>query len=273
MSPSPITVLAIGGTTESHAADTRTHVPGLLAGVTSRLPADRFPARWIGYPADYGRGHAFRTSVRIGADSAAAVGAAIGGPLLLLGYSQGATVVRELLDRHARGVGPRLDIRAAGLVADPQMPLGQAFGKSTLPGYGIAGAGGRIAVPAWWITNDRDPIPAAAPDSLLRTFFDATEYMSITDMAQWGARVLDRVRARNWQNGWGAQQPVTLASIREAKRRTAAAVEEVRAYLPPVPVLNPTGGHHSSYGVAPYLSGSPESGCEVLARLILSRFG
>lgn len=267
----PVTVLTIGGTTESRAGDTRTHVTGLLAAVTSRLPADRFTPRWVGYPSDYGIRHAFRDSVRIGADNAAQVAATIGGPVILLGYSQGATVARELLDRHAHGIGPRLDIVAAGLVADPQMPAGAAHGKAGLVGYGVAGPGGKVTVPAWWIANDRDPIPAAAPGSLLRTAADLTEYMAVTDMAQWGSRVLARIRARNWQNGWGAAQPVTLAGIRAAKRRADSAAAEVMAYLPPVPVVNPAGGQHSSYAVAPYAPGDSATGCEVMARILAAQ--
>lgn len=272
MPATPTTVLAIGGTSESRAGDTRTAVTGLLAGVTSRLPQGRFGSRWVGYPADYGLATSYRESVRVGADNATAVGAGVGGPLALLGYSQGATVVRELLRRHAAGIGPRLDIRGAGLIADPEMPRGAAYGKEELPGWGVAGAGPEVPrasrMPVWWIANERDPIPCASPNSLLRDVADLTEYMSLTDAAQWGTRMLDRIRARNWQNGYGAPQPVTLAGLRAAKRRADAAVSEVLAYLPPLPVVNPAGGQHSSYGVAPYLPGSRVSGCEVMARLI-----
>ncbi|MGW1740469.1 PE-PPE domain-containing protein [Nocardia sp. NPDC001965] len=266
----PITVLAVGGTSESHPGDTRSEVSGLLRSVTRHLPAERFVSRWVGYPADYGpatrpHGLSFRESVNIGADNLTEAALAVGGPVVPLGYSQGAAVVRELLHRHATGVGPHLDIRAAGFVADPQMWRGAAYGKAHLPGSGIAGPGGRITVPAWWIANDRDPIPCASPDSLLRSLADLTEFMTLTNVVEWGAAVLERVRTHRWQN---VPDPSLLALL-NAKRRVATATAEISAYLPWLPAVNEQGGQHTSaYIGKPYMPGSNETGCEVLARLL-----
>ncbi|WP_280424032.1 PE-PPE domain-containing protein [Nocardia carnea] len=264
----PITVLAVGGTSESRPGDTRTEVSGLLESVTRYLP-DRFVSRWVGYPADYGPasrpdGLSFRESVAIGADNLTKTALTVDGPIVPLGYSQGAAVVRELLHRQATGVGPRLDIRAAGFVADPQMWRGAAYGKPHLPGYGVAGVGGRVSVPAWWIANDRDPIPAAAPDSLLRTVADLTEYMTLTNVVEWGERVLARLLAHQWQNvGFTWQE---MLQTGERLNRTAA---EVAAYLPWLPIVNEQGGQHTSAYIGdPYMPGNRETGCEVLARLL-----
>ncbi|MEV0247390.1 PE-PPE domain-containing protein [Nocardia sp. NPDC050712] len=270
---SRITVLAVGGTGESYPGDTRTDVSGMLAAVTDHLD-DRFATRWIPYPASYGPvpkldGVAFRHSVEAGVRALAAAVEDADGPIILLGYSQGCTVVRELLADTA--ITARDHVLGTGLVADPQMPHGLAVGKPHLAGSGVAGPGGDVAVPTWWIANDHDPICNASPDSLLRDLADLTEFMS-GDGIRWGTAVMDRLRHRSRQNAWGASEPGNPAAVQRAKRRVDTAIQEARAYLPFHPRLNATGGQHTSYSTVPY-NGDGETGCELLARKITEQFG
>ncbi|WP_245677105.1 PE-PPE domain-containing protein [Nocardia acidivorans] len=268
---SEFTVLVVGGTGESYPGDTRTDVSGMLAGVTGHL-SRRFTSRWVGYPAEYGPvgngagGTSFHDSVRAGVRNLAQAAAGTIGPIVLLGYSQGCTVVREFLS--TPGAAESLGIVAAGFVADPQMPPGAAYGKPQQSGWGIAGKGGDVPVPAWWIANDRDPIPNASPDSLLRDIADLTEFMTATDSIGWARAVIDRLLRSSWQNSWGAKNPLNLVDVWRARRRVDTALAEAFAYLPQVPVLNDAGGEHTSYGVEAYLSPGSGTGCEVLASLI-----
>ncbi|MER2223797.1 MAG: PE-PPE domain-containing protein, partial [Rhodococcus sp. (in: high G+C Gram-positive bacteria)] len=48
-----VTVLAVGGTGESHVGDDGARVRGLLSAVTDELDS-RFDSRWVAYPASYG---------------------------------------------------------------------------------------------------------------------------------------------------------------------------------------------------------------------------
>ncbi|WP_067673677.1 PE-PPE domain-containing protein [Nocardia miyunensis] len=270
MTPCPITVLAVGGTSESFRGDTRTAVQGMLSAVTRRL-SSRFESRWVGYPSDYGPasrldGGSFAgVSVPEGRDNLAAAIAATDGPVVLVGYSQGCCVVRELFDVGDASILSR--IAASGFLADPLMPKGAAYAKPTLAGWGVAGVGHEIPVPAWWIAGDRDPITNASPDSLLRDVADLTEFMSFTDVLTWGSKVLERLAANNWQNAWGADDPDNPFDVLDAKRRVDTAISEALAYLPRLPIVNEAGGQHTSYDSAAYLPGWP-TGCELLARLI-----
>ena len=101
-----MTVLAVGGTGESHPDDHRTVVTGLLGGVTTHLD-DRFTSRWVGYPASYGPvafgGLNYRQSTQAGVCRLIAAIRRADGPVALIGYSQGCSVIRELLGMMARG--------------------------------------------------------------------------------------------------------------------------------------------------------------------------
>ncbi|MFI5783937.1 PE-PPE domain-containing protein [Nocardia sp. NPDC051570] len=266
-----ITVLAVGGTGESNRGDTRTEVSGMLAAVTSRL-SGRFSSRWIGYPAEYGPvgngadGTSFHASVRSGVRNLAQAAVKMTDPIVLLGYSQGCTVVREFLA--TPGAAEDFGVVAAGFVADPQMPPGMAHGKPQQAGWGIAGKGGDVPVPAWWIANDLDPIPNASADSLLRDVADLTEFMTTTDPVGWAGAVIDRVLDHSWQNGRGAIDPVNPFDLRRTTRRVETALMETFSYLPRIPRINDEGGQHTSYAIEPYSGPGSATGCEVLAGLI-----
>ncbi|MBO0853945.1 MAG: PE-PPE domain-containing protein, partial [Nocardia sp.] len=221
MNSDPITVLAVGGTAESYRGDDRRAVQGMLAGVTDRL-SDRFTARWVGYPADYGpvtgfHHDAFALSVPEGSRNLAARIACCEGPVALLGYSQGCCVIRSLLEDADTTLISR--IAGVGFVADPLMPAGAAFGKPDLRGWGVAGAGRELAVPAWWVANDHDPIPLASPDSLLRDLADITEFMSFTDVVLWGRKLAQRISENTWQMPWTGELPGEPWDAGIARRR------------------------------------------------------
>lgn len=120
-----VTVLVVGGTGESYDGDMRTEVTGLLSGVTDALD-DRFDTRWVGYPASYGpaphlSGISYADSVAAGQRALAAALHAVVGPVMIIGYSQGAVVIRRLLaDLDARADMRALSrVVAVGFVADP----------------------------------------------------------------------------------------------------------------------------------------------------------
>ena len=99
-----VTVLAVGGTGESHPDDHRRHVSGLLRDVTDALD-DRFVPRWVGYPASYGPvaagGLSYRQSTEVGVRRLIDAMEDAPGPVMLIGYSQGCTVIREVLGQIA----------------------------------------------------------------------------------------------------------------------------------------------------------------------------
>jgi pimeloyl-ACP methyl ester carboxylesterase len=247
-----IKVLCVGGTGESYPGDTRTEVAGMLGYVTRRLGTE-FRSRWVGYPAQYGPVASFRQSVKAGADNVLSVLEATPGRVVLLGYSQGCTVVRKLLQDNPPAVRR---VEVVGLVADPEAPPN---GDSN---FGVLGTDPTI--PYWvtpmWVSNPLDPICNAAPDSLLRGFADFTEFFGFTDSGRWLLDVLDGLKQRTVLNRWGADS-WSLASMLAARDRVNRSIAEVWAYLPRIRsvgglVINPSGGQHTdAYLALPELPG------------------
>ncbi|MCK0440281.1 PE-PPE domain-containing protein [Gordonia alkaliphila] len=272
----PVTVLAVGGTGESWVDDHRTDPAGMLAAVTEALD-DRFVARWVPYPASYGpsprlAGDDYQTSVAAGV---AALSAAIDTELaadpaatvMLIGYSQGAVVIRHLLaQQHIPAVA------AVGFVADPHQPPGVVAGCS---GWGVAGPGPDLpsSVPAYWVGTSDDVICNASPDSLIRDVADLSEGFSVRTLGRWAGQAWNRVRAADLQNA--AATAVRPSQWRKDIGRLAVAAREVRGYLPSQLSLrglawaNPLGGRHVSYDSEPYrrapLTDPDTTGCENLA--------
>lgn len=253
-----ITVLAVGGTGESSPQDTSTRVSGLLAGVTDQLDS-RFASRWVPYPASYGPapsadGMSYRESVELGVAHLRATIAATAGPLMLIGYSQGAVVIRELLAQVPFPGSQR--VRGVGFVADPHQPPGVVPGCD---GWGVAGEGPALPewIPAFWVGTPDDMICNARPDSLVRDIADLTGDLSLPRLRRWPASALAAVRSGRLQNAartrFGARQ-----WVRDVERLREA-YDDVRRYLPQLltvgsrRVRNPEGGRHTSYGHEPYL--------------------
>ena len=136
-----ITVLCVGGTGESYAGDTRTEVPkgSMLSYITAQLPADRFTAKWVGYPADYGLKLAFADSVLAGEEALLAAILAADGPVVLLGYSQGAAIAGNVAAQ-LKEWAHVTDVRGVGLIADPYRSRDQYQPHPYIPeGFGICG--------------------------------------------------------------------------------------------------------------------------------------
>ncbi|PKZ67591.1 PE-PPE domain-containing protein [Gordonia terrae] len=275
---STITVFVVGGTGESFVDDARTDVSGLLAGVADELD-DRFVCRWVGYPASYGPapapgGMSFVDSVAIGARRLRAAIQASTGPIALVGYSQGAVVIRTALaDLDVDGAPDSDRILGVGLVADPHQPPGAVPGCR---GWGVAGPGVDLpaGLPVRWVGAAEDMICNAAADSLVRDIADLTGSMTFAGVGRWGRSAWKVLRTNDLQNA--RRTSVRPAQWRRDLARLTAAWREIRWYLPPririsgLWVSNAAGGRHTSYRSEPYrrtsVTDPASTGCQVIAR-------
>ncbi|MGW0037189.1 PE-PPE domain-containing protein [Gordonia sp. NPDC003376] len=280
-SAGPISVLVVGGTGESYPGDARTRVTGLLAAVTDVLD-NRFRARWVGYPASYGpaptlRGMCYEESVALGIEALTEALREPDGPIVLIGYSQGAVVIRRVLATLWDGSSPtgsqiRRRILAVGLVADPHQPPGVVPGCE---GWGVAGPGPAIPddLAIWWVGAADDMICNATSDSLFRDVADLTRALALPTTRRWVTEMWKSLRSNAFQN---AER--TRFGPRQWRRdvgRLASARREVLGYLPPVIAVpgvrlrNARGGRHTSYADEPYrrapLTDPHTTGCQALA--------
>ncbi|MFC0452982.1 cutinase family protein [Rhodococcus jostii] len=273
---SQVTVLAVGGTGESHPDDHRRHVSGLLSEVTGALD-ERFASRWVGYPASYGPvaagGLSYRQSTEVGVERLIDAIEDAPGPVMLIGYSQGCTVIREVLGQIATGALRADNVSAVGLVSDPEQPAGAVPGCS---GRGVAGVGAPIpdSVPVQWIAHPDDMICNASEDSYVRDIADLTRSMSFRTLRTWLAHTWVLLRHNSFQNA--GKTRVSPRQWRTDLRRLRTAVNEVLGYLPPrlawrgVRVVNARGGRHIAYASEP-LDASGLTGCQVLAQWLQVR--
>ncbi|WP_346764708.1 PE-PPE domain-containing protein [Rhodococcus sp. HNM0569] len=250
-----VTVLAVGGTGESYPGDARHAVTGMLHAVTHALD-DRFAARWVGYPASYGPvatgGSSFRDSVAAGVANLRAALDDTAGPVVLLGYSQGCTVVRHVLGLRADGEPVGEHVVGAALVSDPQQPVSADDRRR-----GVAGDGPALPpIPVLWVGHPRDMICNASDDSLVRDVADLTAWMSWEDRSRWRRETWRALRGHRMQNS-----PKTRVHPRQwvrDVRRLRTAAREVAGYLPrtlrwrKLVVRNPRGGRHVSYATEPF---------------------
>ncbi len=270
-----VTVLAVGGTGESFEGDARSAVSGMLAHVTDELD-DRFSARWVGYPASYGpvpnpAGISYADSVAIGVDALLRAVADTPGPVMLIGYSQGAVVVRMVLGAIADGAVAAPHVIAAGLISDPQRPEGT---DPSCDGYGVAGRGPYVpdSVPVLWVSHPDDVICNASGDSFVRDLADATASLALRDMRRWAPSSLARYRRGLFQNA--AKTVVSREQWGRDVRRARTAVVEILGYLPTVRVggrvVNRRGDRHVAYAVEPLHRRRYEdeelTGCQLLAQ-------
>ena len=272
---SRFTVLAVGGTGESYDGDTRTRVTGMLSAVTDRLD-ERFDCRWVGYPASYGPatqhgGISYVRSIAAGVRALTRAVREADRPVMLIGYSQGAAVIRTLL-AHPTVIGLLPKIAAVGFVADPNQPRGVI---DECAGWGVAGEGGELpeGLPAYWVGAPSDMICNASDDSLVRDIADLTDSLSLTQLRRWATDAAARVMSRRMQNADATR--FSPAQWRRDVQRLRTAVREVRGYLPAQIALggrwiaNPLGGSHVSYATEPYrrapLTDPTITGCETLA--------
>ncbi|TWS18756.1 PE-PPE domain-containing protein [Tsukamurella asaccharolytica] len=270
-----ITVLAVGGTGESWIDDPRTEVTGMLSHVVAELD-DRFDSQWVGYPASYGPvpardGISFAESVSIGVERLLAAIADAGGPVVLIGYSQGCTVIRRVLGAMADGPVRAPNVLAAGLISDPERPRGS---DPSLCGSGVAGDGPAAPdeVPLQWISHPQDVICNASVDSFVRDIADATAYLALRDLATWAPRAAREYLGHRFQNATR-----TAFGSRQWRRdvdRLRTAGREILGYLPRVRYrgrdFNRRGDRHTAYATEPLARLRHEdyelTGCQLLAQ-------
>lgn len=232
--------------------------------VTSRLDRKLWhEPTWVPYPASYGFPASYKMSMADGQvgvlRACQAAASRTDGPIVLLGYSQGAAVVHAVLNALDKSDSKMLwDDRVVGgaNIASPtrrrdsSTPAGCYVPRPDR--FGIGGEGPKL-VDKWLfdVVAIDDPITDLPALSLLREYADLTEFMSITDMHEWGQDVMRKTAISGWPN-----LAHTIPSIREA-------VQQVRAYLPYEPGLNPHGGRHTAYATEK-VHGS-RTHCHVLA--------
>ncbi|MDJ0392289.1 PE-PPE domain-containing protein [Rhodococcus sp. G-MC3] len=266
-----VTVLAVGGTGESHPDDHRNVVTGLLSGVTDNLDS-RFAARWVGYPASYGPvaigGLSYRQSTDVGVRRLIAAIRAVAGPVAVIGYSQGCSVIREVLGKIEAGEVSLPSVVAAGLISDPQQPAEAVPGCT---GRGVAGTGPALPsqVSVMWVGHPRDMICNASDDSLIRDIADLTRWMSFRTPKLWLRQLWALMRSNGFQNA--AKTRLSPKQwVRDAGRLRIAAIE-LGGYLPRtlvwrhVRVSNPSGDRHIAYASEP-LDDSGLTGCQIMAQ-------
>lgn len=271
MNMTQMTVLAVGGTGESHPDDDRTEVSGLLSHVTGELD-ERFDGRWVGYPASYGPvavgGLSFSHSTELGVRRLISTIQVTTGPIALIGYSQGCSVIREVLGLLARGEVHLPAVTAAGLISDPQQPAGAVPECS---GRGVAGDGPTLpdSVAVIWIGQPADMICNASDDSYIRDIADLTRWMSFRTPKVWLQQLWILLRSNSFQNA--AKTRLSPKQWRRDVRRLRVAATELSGYLPRTLVWrkwrisNPSGDRHIAYASEP-LDASGLTGCQILAQ-------
>lgn len=182
---------------------------------------------FVEYPAKYILGGmSYRASVDAGKKALrAAIAKYAGETLILVGFSQGCTVVGDVL----REDKPRNCIGA--LIADPHRPENSpaaTFGSdgtpiwASVPNSGIGGEKYINDNKVFYAANANDMITAASRDSLWRTFADVTEWLgpnlerTFTDLSV-------KLTKQLFQN-WGAFRFVTFLP------RIAVAEKELYGY-------------------------------------------
>lgn len=264
-----VTVLAVGGTGESHPGDRRIEVSGLLREVTDALD-DRFVSRWVSYPASYGPvaagGLSYRQSTEVGVRRVIDAIDAADGPVMLIGYSQGCTVVREVLGRIT--LDRRAKLCAAGLISDPEQPQGAV---PDCHGRGVAGVGAPVpdSMPILWVGHPQDVICNASDDSYVRDIADLTRSMSFRNLRMWLAGIWELLRSNSFQNA--TKTHPSPGQWLTDLRRLRTALIEILGYLPAhlqwrgLRVVNPRGGRHIGYATEPF-DRSGLTGCQILAQ-------
>jgi PE-PPE domain len=226
----------------------------------------------VGYPASYGPvaigGLSYQQSTQVGVKRLVAAIRSVDGPVALIGYSQGCSVIREVLGRVAAGDVVLPAVVAAGFVSDPQQPDGVVTGCT---GRGVAGTGPAIPddIATIWIGHPQDMICNASDDSYIRDIADITRWMSFRTPKLWMQQLWALLRDNGFQNA--AKTRLSPHQwVRDARRLRIAAVE-LGGYLPrtlvwrSMRVSNPAGDRHIAYASEP-LDDSGLTGCEILAQ-------
>lgn len=204
----------------------------MLDNVTRNVEGD-FTVEAVSWPAQYGPvgeasldGMSYEAAVDKGV--AMTLDRITDGPVVLLGYSGGATVAGEAARQVADGMHPDLEVTGVGLLADPLQP--RSVGGRDPDGreaWGVAGdreIGG--AVLSSWAWVDVDPICCTEDRSPLRTIADQSAAMSLGDPNAWVQDLVDRLLTGRWHPSaidW--RHPV------ETFRRYGRAADAARRYM------------------------------------------
>lgn len=202
--------------------------PGMCHQVIRHLDRERFRAVEVTWPATYGpvggnpQGESYERALAIGYEQVLDAITRSQDPVVLLGYSGGATLMGDVAAAFGRQYsGRRGHVLGVTLIADPHQPRG-----ISPHGHGVAGHRPIDGVPAWWAYSDRDPICVTPELSPLRTLADQSAAMSLADPAAWGRDLHDRLRTARWQpSAWDWHDPI--GSI----RRYSDAADAVRRYI------------------------------------------
>lgn len=203
-----ITVILVPGTREYLSADDLLR-SGMLANVYHKLDPDRFQGIVLNYPADYGIEMNYAMSVAAGEAELEFVLKQITGPVVILGYSQGAAVAGNVATR-LRSIDA--DVRAVGLISDPARHPDQYAPLLIRPeGYGCTGArwiddkqitrhGDYIHI--WSLAAQGDPICCLPAGNPMRSIADLTDRMALGDFGGWLFDIIDDFRRRRLQRWW-----------------------------------------------------------------------
>ncbi|MCZ4585313.1 alpha/beta fold hydrolase [Rhodococcus opacus] len=239
-----ITVLCCRGIGEDRGVN-------MLTNTTQLLDPARFVVKQVPWEASYGPvpdpgGSAFDKALSEGRTLLLRMIAEDPSPVVLLGYSGGAALAGNVAAEVGRGQHPSLDVRGAGLIADPLRPA-----SPDLPGWGIAGQRLITGMPVWQIADPLDVICCCPDNSPLRTFADQSAAFSLADPRAWVSDLVDRLRTRRWQavilNWW---RPWTVW------QQYSEAIDDVNGYL--------FRGDHTSYRVR-LAPGTDRTYCALLA--------
>ncbi len=251
------TVLAIPGTSESHLGDDRIDPYGMTGFVTRELDPAVFECQAVNYPSSFGYPMSEIESIQVCLKHLEEMIRATPLPVILVAYSQGAQVARQLLALLAanNATVADLEVVGAGFLADPYRNPGVNEGPR-LDGYGLAGAGPAWPdnIPVWELSMQFDPISNSAPDSLLRPVADVLKFFTVTDPVKWAADMTRMVATGEYQRGDYTPTP-------ESVLRAMADMQNYAVF-----------GMHIKYGSALF-PGTNRTFCQHLTDLINARFG
>jgi hypothetical protein len=189
---------------------------GVSATFLAALPVDRFFARPVVYPADFGFPVPYCDSRSDGRTAALAVIRSSSNLVLLGGYSQGAQIAGDLaaeISTNPELAMLRGKIVACALIADPSRPEGAGTDDFPATGYGIEGSR-EVLPPVFWATAPGDPISALPAGNALRTIADLTEFWSSDPLAwaRWGNAMISEIKHKRLQRWWSIKNWRTWGS-------------------------------------------------------------
>ena len=246
-------IICVPGTGESYPGDTRRDVTGMLANVTRLLDPERFAFRWVGYPAEYGRGMSYAESVAAGEQALIEAIDLDPYPAIVLGYSQGSAIVGNVAAR--LDSLPHLDVRAVAMFSDPLRDRRQYAPMPIAPeGYGACGERwiDDTRRHVWSFSAQGDPISSLPAGSPLRSLADWSDWMSTSDPQAWARDIITDIRTRRMQRWWDIKN----------WRDWADALAFAKGLI--------QDGRHFAYGTGELVPGTSSTYAQLLAEQIIA---